>query len=592
MENENQNLIAALKYAEKGWSVIPLCTPIDAEHCIQHSNCKSPGKTSLVNWAQYQNERASPEQIKKWFELYPNANVGVITGAISNMVVVDIDTVDKVDCYLPSTATSKTGGGGKHCFYRHPGKNVKTRARIIPNVDIRGDGGYVAMPPSLHKSGNCYEWIVSPEESDFADLPEWVLLENENKSNTTTDWEHLVNNEIPNGVRNQTNAQLTGKLLSHLPLELWEAGWLTLKAINQSKGNPPLSEKELRTIFDSISEREAKKRASNLPTEVREIRAISLSELINTEFKNPQWLVDRLIPHEAVTILSGAPATYKTFLTLEIALKVAGGEKVFGEFQAIQSPVLIIDEENHARILKDRAKLLSRNLDLPIFIASKNSFQLGEKSTQKVIEYAKSKNARLVIFDSFICIHDADENIASEMRTVMKYLKEIASQGISVIVIHHHRKKGKEKGNASQDIRGSSDIVAQVDCHLAVDRKGRDSGVTMQQIKLREAPEIKPFTIRFHSDGDKANFEYTGDVKEGQNKRSELKALTKKILETTDKPNRTQLWMLIQQAGTTGGEATFKTALKEMVEARELFSKKGTKNSTLYSLKEFSSDDG
>lgn len=337
-KNENQNLIAALKYYDLGFSVIPV----------------GRDKIPLVAWQKYQSERASREQLGHWFSDV-DVNVGIVTGAISGVVVVDIDTKEKIERQLPNTVTSRTGRGGWHLFYKHPGKHVKTRAGILPHVDIRGDGGYVVMPPSLHENGNRYEWVVSPEDSDFAELPQWVLAENPQKLNGN--WETIIKNEIKDGVRNQTAAQITGKLLHHLPQELWNAGWLTMKALNQSNGNPPLKEGELRTVFESISGREAKKRA-NEGGRLRssEIKAITLAELLNTEFQNPQWLVERLIPHETVTIVSGAPASYKTWLTLEIALKVAAGEKVFGEFQAIQSPVLIIDEENHPRILKDRAR--------------------------------------------------------------------------------------------------------------------------------------------------------------------------------------------------------------------------------------------
>jgi hypothetical protein len=577
MENENQNLIAALKYCDMGFSVIPV----------------GRNKKPLVAWEKYQATRATREQIEHWFS-DKDINIGVVTGAISGIVVIDIDTKEKVDRQLPRTVTSQTGRGGWHLFCKHPGRHVKTVAGILPHVDIRGDGGYVVMPPSLHENGNRYEWVILPEDSDFAELPGWVLEEEPKNKKTNGDWETVIKNKIPDGVRNQTAAQITGKLLHHLPQELWDAGWLTMQALNKNNGNPSLEENELRTVFESIAGREAKKRANNgTAHKNHEIKAITLSELLGTEFPNPQWLVERLIPHEAVTLISGAPASYKTFLTFDIALKIASGEKVFGEFQSTQSPVLIIDEENHPRVLQERAKLLSENPGLQIFIASKNCFLLGEGSVKKVVEYAKSKNVQLVIFDSFICIHDSDENVASEMRDVMKHLKEIANNGIAVIVIHHHRKKGKEKSNASQEIRGSSDILAQVDCHLAIDRKGRDASVTIQQSKLREAQEMPPFVVRFHCDGNKGRFEYGGAAKERQSKKDNLKLAVKKVLEGLDRtPNRKELWEMVQQTGIEGGEATFKTAIKEMIAAREMFATKGSKNSTLYSLKEFAADNG
>lgn len=575
MEIKNQNLIAALKYHNMGFSVIPV----------------GRDKKPLVAWQQYQTTRASREQIEQWFK-NPDINIGVVTGAASKIVVIDIDTKDKIERPLPQTVTSQTGRGGWHLFCKYPGVAVKTCAGILPHVDIRGDGGYVVMPPSLHENGNRYQWVIPPENAGFADLPQWVLEDEKPAQVAKPSNENTFNKSVPEGKRNDTATRVVGKLLSQLRDEsLWSFAWDSLKEWNQKNCIPPLSESELRTTFESIarSEREKRQRSG----QNHDIKTVSLAELLDIEFPNPRWLVEGLIPHEAITIISGAPASYKTFLTFDIALKVAGGEKVFGEFQTTQSPVLIIDEENHPRILQERATLLSQNSGLPIFIASKNGFLLGEDSVRKVVEYARSKDVRLIIFDSFICIHNSDENVASEMRNVMKHLKEIANNGIAVIVIHHHRKKGKDRSNASQEIRGSSDILAQVDCHLAIDRKrSGDASVIIQQSKLREAEEIKPFAVCLHSNGDRASFDFVGAVKEGQNKRSELKALTKKVLETTDKVNRAQLWRLVQQSGAKGGEATFKTAIKEMLAASELFSKKGAKNSTLYSLNEFEANDG
>lgn len=574
MENENQNLIAALKYYDLGFSLLPVAFQT---------------KKALVNWQPNQTNRASREQIEQWFK-HKEINIGAVTGAASGVVVVDIDTTEPIGRPLPPTVTARTGRGGWHLYYKHPGKHVKTCAGVLPHVDIRGDGGIIILPPSTHENGNHYEWVVPPEQlSDFADLPDWVLEENRPAITATP---NNADEIVPEGKRNDTATRVAGRLLNQLKDEkLWELAWDGLREWNQKKCIPPLPESELRATFESVARLEREQRHKK--GQNHEIKTISLAELLNTDFPNPQWLVDRLIPHEALTIISGAPATYKTFLTLEIALRVAGGEKLFGEFQTTQTPVLIVDEENHLRVLQERIELLSEDTKLPIHIASKNDFLLTTENVQQLIAYAQNKNAKLVIFDSLVCIHTAEENAASEMRDVMKHLKDITNAGIAVIVIHHHRKRGKDGGNASQEMRGSSDILAQVDCHLAVERKGRDASVTITQSKLREAQEMPPFIVRFHCDGDKGSFEYGGAKKEKQNKKDNLKEAIKKVLASSEtSPNRTELWKLVKQTGIEGGESTLKTAIKEMIEARELFEQRGIKNSKLYSLKEFGAGDG
>ncbi len=573
MKNENQNLIAALQYADLGWSVIPI----------------GKDKKALIKWEVYQRTRATKKEIEAWFTRYPDANVGIVTGAISGIVVIDIDTPEKIDYPLPLTVASQTASGGRHIFCKHPGREVKNRVRIVPNVDIRADGGYVVVPPSLLSSGNQYVWNIPPGEMELAELPHWAFGEEEKDA----DWKATIAKPVMEGSRNEVSAQMAGKMLGYLPEDTWELVWLGMQRWNQNN-KPPLPDAELKNVFNSIANRELKQRAEKSePKTSRGIDAVPLSQLLVTEYKNTKWLVERLIPHEAVTIISGAPRSYKTFITLDIALKIAGGEKLFDEFQTRQSPVLIIDEENHPRILKDRAKLLLQNNELPIFIASKKDFLLTKESVGKVIEFAKSKNIELVIFDSLICIHDSDENVASEMREVMKHFKEVTNHGIAVIVIHHHRKKGADRSNASQDMRGSSDILAQVDCHLAVDRRGNDASVTIQQNKLREGQEMEPFVVRLHSDGEKGYFKYGGQSKGRTNKKEELKTSIQLALEDTGTPLiKSEIWKLVEKTGIKTGHSTFKTAIEEMIKDSQLFTKKGGKNSVFCSLVPFSADDG
>jgi hypothetical protein len=568
MQNQNENLISALRYYELGFSVIPVTFQ---------------SKVPLVNWREYQSKRATKTQIEQWFRT-PEVNVGVVTGAISGIVIVDIDTKENIGRPLYPTATTRTGSGGAHYIYKHPRVPVKTIAGLLPGVDVRGDGGYAVFPFSTHPNGNKYEWVIPPEDG-IAELPEWVL---EELSKTASH----KGEKVYEGTRNSAAAQAAGSLLGGaVKGELSNLAWETMKKWNEEQCVPPLPEKELRATFESIFRRESSKRASENP-HAYAIQPIPLSELLAMEFASPKWLVDGLIPHEAVSIISGAPASYKTFITLDIALKVSRGEKLFGEFETSKCPVLIVDEENSPRLLQTRIKLLSHSTDYPVYVASRGGFQLGEDNVEKLIQTAKNKNIGLIIFDSFICIHGADENSASDMRNVMKHLKEFAKNGIAVIVIHHHRKK-KEDRNAAQDLRGSSDILAQVDCHLAIDRKSNSASVTIHQSKLREAQEMEPFTVTLHSDGNNGYFEYAGKAKAGQGKRGEFKNLIQTALASvTEPPNRTQLWEMVHQTGAAGGEATFKTALAEMLKDGELFSKKGAKNSTLYALAPFVVQDG
>lgn len=225
----------ALNYSKQGFSVIPI----------------GKDKKPLVPWKKYQNEKASEDQIQKWFKKSKEVNVGIVTGSISGIVVVDVEKGGGVED-LPPTVISKTGGGGWHYYYKHPGFEVKNSTRIRELTDIRGDGGYVVAPPSLHKSGNNYEWSVSPDIADFAELPAWVS-EKTKKTTHKMDQGNLLGKSVPEGSRNETAAKVAGKLLHDLPSELWESvGWVAFSSWNNSQNKPPLEDAELRNVWESI----------------------------------------------------------------------------------------------------------------------------------------------------------------------------------------------------------------------------------------------------------------------------------------------------------------------------------------------------
>ena len=150
----NPGLSAALAYCEHGWSVIPL---------------EPRGKRPLIKWERYQFERPTNADARQWWRKEPNANVGIVTGRINRLVVLDVDPAKGGDQALtdlehehgalPKTVSVRTGGGGQHFYFQHPGVPIPNCAgKLGPGLDVRGEGGYVVAPPSIHLSGKPYEW--------------------------------------------------------------------------------------------------------------------------------------------------------------------------------------------------------------------------------------------------------------------------------------------------------------------------------------------------------------------------------------------------------------------------------------------------
>lgn len=242
---------AALAYAARGWSVIPM---------------QPHGKRPLVAWRGFQQRRAGETEIADWFRRWPDANVGLVTGQVSGLVVVDVDlrhggpaSVDEAEAAqgpLQATVEAITGGGGRHLYYAHPGRWTSNRVAIRPGIDVRGDGGCVVAPPSVHPSGRCYAWRAgrAPGEIGLAELPPHFFgrrLPSHPVGHAATHWPGLIRERIAEGRRNDTIASLAGHLLRRevdpdVVLEL-------LLAWNRSHCAPPLGDDEVARTVASIA---------------------------------------------------------------------------------------------------------------------------------------------------------------------------------------------------------------------------------------------------------------------------------------------------------------------------------------------------
>jgi Bifunctional DNA primase/polymerase, N-terminal len=165
------HLEAALGYLKRGWAVVP---------------AGERTKRPIVPWQAYQHRMPSEAEVTAWFERWPRANLAVICGAISGIVVVDIDPKNDGDRSLaaletrhgplPATIESMTGGGGRHVCFAHSGREVRNRVGLAPGIDLRGDGGCIIVPPSVHPSGKRYRWKAgrAPGQVGLAALPVWL----------------------------------------------------------------------------------------------------------------------------------------------------------------------------------------------------------------------------------------------------------------------------------------------------------------------------------------------------------------------------------------------------------------------------------
>ena len=239
---------AAIEYAKKGFAVFPL--KYRDKVPLTRNGCKDATTDAA--------------QIKAWWQKYPNANIGLATGSVSqNVFVIDLDIDEDrgIDGYhsledwqrehgdFPETWTAITGRGGYHLYYRGNGK-IKNRAGIIDGVDIRGNGGYVVAPPSIHKNGNRYEWEYSPDEFEIAKADnnvEYFLNHDDQKQGTA----FTMPNIVAAGQRNQMLFRFACMMQAKGASD--QSVFAATMAENESSCSPPLTEQEVRIIVSSAT---------------------------------------------------------------------------------------------------------------------------------------------------------------------------------------------------------------------------------------------------------------------------------------------------------------------------------------------------
>lgn len=185
---------AGCRYLELGWSALPFCSS-DHLGCGRNhgKRCQSPGKTPLLGewdqWKVYQSQRIPDWLLDHEFKNHPNANVGIVLGEISGLVGIDVDgpggrdlLLELADKNVPKTLCFQTANGFRLLYALAAGEEPPRSCKLAASgprpgrLEVLGNGHCSVMPPSRHRSGKSYAWVVgfSPEERDAAPVPSWL----------------------------------------------------------------------------------------------------------------------------------------------------------------------------------------------------------------------------------------------------------------------------------------------------------------------------------------------------------------------------------------------------------------------------------
>lgn len=565
MHSKENLLVHAKKYLDRGFSIIPV------------GYDKRP---TIKSWKYYQSNKPTLEEVKAWFLHGTATGIAIITGKISNLIVLDFEH-DAVIPELPDTVVAKSGGGGKHFYFKYP-EGVE-----LPNVvglnsqpiDVRSNGGYIIAPPSLHKSGNHYEWEIGFEKIELAEFPEhWIdIIQDRQSSQNKTNFNLLVNG-VEEGGRNDAAAKLIGKLLHHIPDQnfAWPLvhGWNLLN-------KPPLPLNELQSVFSSIAKKhlQGSKEVNNLPLK----DPIHISELFSQPDEKVEWVIKDLIAVGSLNMISAPPKSFKTWTILHIASRVANGQKVFNWFDTSKSNVLIVDEEDAPSILKSRLKMLNASESSNIYFWIQTGFKIDNpQHLNALLDFIVKKDIKLVNIDSFRRVQMRDENSAKEVAEVFEEFRKISKLGVAVLITHHHRKQGiLGKNSPEQNIRGSSDILASLDGHLVVDRNYEDHALTIDQNKQRVIEEMRPFKVKIiKNDRGLLSLEYDGEIPVAKLKKEEGMELIVEFL-VNGEQSRSAIDLAI--VGKIGKSAIGE-ALKELVKSNRISERREGRGKKFYFL--------
>lgn len=564
-------LDAALDYIDRGWWVLPIHW-VENGACSCNKACRQAGKHPISKLVPRGLHDATndPDVATDWWTKWPKANVGIRTGRISNLWVLDIDARRSVDVgrgvlipegentlrtledrageRLPDTLTCRTGGGGIHYYFTFPqdGESYTNRVKVAPSIDVRGDGGYVIAPPSVHASGARYEWDDSTEP--VSSPPTWLLTLQERNGGES--FQEGV--DIPEGCRNETLFKYASKLRGE-DRDPQELATLVV-GYNETYCKPPLDRAEVLRIIQNALKLPVNPPEAEFvwdePDDIPEVEDgedifLSLRDLAIDPPKPKEPLV-----HEGIMdrgdgfILGGVSGAGKSWMAFDLGLAVATGSDWLSRFRTEQTTVLYIDEEAGISSSWERINMIARGRgidlredDVPFRIASMKGIKLDSQKGMAVIARALHRyRPGLVIFDALVRFHNGDENSTKDMAEFFdraKSLKE--AYDTAFVFLHHVRKPGKEDHWDNADmLRGSSDVRGWPDSAMVIAPNENRDGVYVAHVKSRNHRQLDNFEVgRVIDEGDGiARLAYRGDMVKEPTTVEERRAAIMHVIET------------------------------------------------------------
>jgi RecA-family ATPase len=222
-----------------------------------------------------------------------------------------------------------------------------------------------------------------------------------------------------------------------------------------------------------------------------------------------KWLVDKLWTAGAFGIVGAEPKSWKSWLTLQIAIAVASGEPLFKRYSVEKGRVIVFSAEGGKNLVRSRAMMICCALDLDIKsldleVIDLPSLRLDVADHVKVLhDVVESRRPSLVVLDPLREMHAGDENDAAAVATLLLPLRLLQRKfECAIMLVHHMAKQGADSNGRrlGQRLRGSSALHGAVDSALYLEPKGEGESKRVKvSAEHRAAAEPEPITLRLRS---------------------------------------------------------------------------------------------
>ena len=432
-------LDAALAYAHRGLPIFPV-----------------RGKLPLTEHG-FKDASINADAIRGWWSRFPDANIALPTGSVSRLFVLDVDprhggdeslaALEMKYGPLPATLESRTGGGGRHFFFAlGAGQVIRNSAgKLGPGLDVRGEGGYVVLPPSIHpEMQKPYTWA---RKAKPVQAPAWLMqVLSARASMSRIDSDALV----PAGQRNDTLVQIAGAMRRRGCTQ--QAIEAALLAENTGRCSPPLSENEVRAIAQSVS-RYTPERPSAAETRGPETGAV-LRCFRDIAPEQVRWLWPKRIPLGKLTLLVGDPGLGKSLVTIDLASRVTRGAAFpDGEKCEVGEVLFLSAEDDPADTIRPRLDAAGANVSrayileavrvtLPDGAQTDREFNLETDLAALEATLRHHPGIRLIVIDPISAyLGGVDSHSNAEVRGILAPFASLAARhGIAIVAVTHLRK--------------------------------------------------------------------------------------------------------------------------------------------------------